>query len=474
MKQIYYKDIFFLTNRRIFEIIVLTLILFWCIYIFFHENLVPLEFIITGIITIILFFIILKWTSTNILKVSTRDFVYKIFIIGVFLRLFATLILYHYFLLKTGSPFEYNAVDSKFYHATGLELSNQILNNNYNFKYLLNDINFSDRGYNILLGFIYALTGKSILFTRIIFSIVSAFSVVLLYKCGKNIFDEKTGRLAAIIMLLIPNFSLYLGTHLKETILVFLVLLFLDQSIRFIKYKNKKIKSISIVFLCVATLFMFRTVLGVVAIATFIGYVFTIRPIIRNVNTILIALVFMVLFYILLSYTEIGLEINEYLQKSSTAVSDNLKFRAERDGGNKFALFAGAPLFISIILIAPFPSMVYVKGQDFLWMFMAANFIKNILAYFTIKGLYISFKVNFKKSSILFFFLGGYLLILANSGFAISERFHLPILPITIIMISLGLTKQINGKYSFFFLLYNIIICIVILIWNYIKLAGRI
>jgi hypothetical protein len=463
----------FLKRKNIFFIYLFTCVLFWLVAIFFYNNLVPFGFIITGFFTIVAYFGLHRFLFISFRDKKDTQFVFKLFFITALLRITAALVLYFFYLQETGEPFEYNAVDSKYYHLTALTVSKYISQGNYTFFTQLSDAGFSDRGFSIFLGFIYYLSGGSILFARLVNALISTITVVYVYKTGKALFSESTGRSAAIATMLLPNFMLYLGTNLKETLMVFLVTVFLYQIILFIKYRRRNLLLLAGIILLLLSLFMFRTVLGAVAILTFMGYAFTLNPSkYRVVNVLPAILLIIVLGYMILN-SEIGIELATYIEKSSTALSDNLQFRAEREGGNKYALLAGVPLFLSIILIAPFPSFVYVEDQTLLWMFIGANVIRNIYAFFTIAGVFFVCRRDFKNASVLIYFVFSYLLILANSGFAISERFHLPVVPCLLLLSCVGLewysTKRFKG-----FPVYLFALVLLIIGWNYIKIAGRI
>jgi ABC-type dipeptide/oligopeptide/nickel transport system permease subunit len=58
------------------------------------------------------------------------------------------------------------------------------------------------------------------------------------------------------------------------------------------------------------------------------------------------------------------------------------------------------------------------------------------------------------------------------SKFAIVERFHMPALPLFIILAAFGIAK-INKKNIKYFQLYLVVIIIVIVGWNWFKLVGR-
>jgi hypothetical protein len=462
-----------LSKRNIFHVLIFIHVVFALNYILFAESIIPNKYLIVAYCYILIFFFLKDLLFDKFKDLSKKRFSISILIISLFLRLSITIILYYYFLDENKIPFEYNAVDSLTYHKNGMYLSHHFLNENFNVSLLLNEIPFSDRGFNILIGWLYMHNGQSILLTRIIFSIFSAFSILLLYRIVSHVYNEKAGKYGCVLMLLMPNFSLYLGTHLKETFLIFIVLLFLDQSIRFIVNEKNHIINLLTIVSSILILFLLRTALGATAIISLFGYLISSSSLYRNYRKLITIFAVILSTIIIIYNSEIGNEISTYIEKSKSAVSENMNYRAERSDGNKFAIYAGAPLFLSIIFIAPFPSFVFVKGQEFIWLFASGNMIKNILAFFLFIGIFKVCKFSFQKSSLLIYFFFVYLLILANSGFAISERFHLPILPIFLGFSSIGIIEyqKINNKY--YFIIYLILISALILSWNYIKLSGR-
>lgn len=459
-------------KQFLFQVICGSILLFWLIPLLFFEKLVPAGYVIAGFLTVVLFFGLHYFLSLYFSPIPDRLFVVRLIALALLLRIGAAIFLYYFYSQQTGEPFEYHAVDSKFYHFTAIELSHHIAQMDLDFNSQLKDISFSDRGYNIFLGFIYYLFGPSILTARIINAILGAATVYFVYRLAKDLYGNRIGRSAAISTLLIPNLLLYLGTHLKETLMLFLIVLFLYLAVRFIKFQSRSPLIIAFLLFTCFYLFMFRTILGVTAVLSFAGYAITIKPLKHGILNIAAASVLLLVLGYFMWNSEISNELAQYIEKSNAAIGDNMQFRATRDGGNKYALLAGAPLFLSVILIAPFSSFVVVPEQDLLWMFIGANFIRNIYAFFTIAGIIYCFRKDFRNSSILLYYVLGYLLILANSGFAISERFHLPAVPALLILASVGLSKNRN-KLRKLFPAYLLLIIILVIAWNYIKLAGR-
>lgn len=440
---------------------------------FFPENLVASPYLVFGVLVTLGYFGLVDWRYRSQLSSGPRQFASQLFIAALLIRVLATLLLYYFYQWQTGMAFEFNAVDSKFYHFNGALVADRFHQMDFNFPAYLPDMGFSDQGYNLYLGLVYTFFGKSLLAARLVNAIFSAATVPLIYQLGRSCTgNENSARLAGAMALFLPNFLLYQGTHLKEPVMVFMVTAALYLSVAFFTQRNRLLTALLLLAVFFG-LFMFRTVLALTAVAAFAGYGLSIRDHQRKIPHLLAATALLLAFLYLILNSPVGAEMKEYAARYAGNQSDNMEFRATREGGNKFALLAGAPLFLSIILITPFPSLVYVPEQDLLWMFISANFIRNLYGLFVIAGILFLIRKNFSRSALLLYFLAGYLLVLANSGFAISERFHLPVVPVLLVLAAEGMSRfgrQLKRYYPW----YLALLCLLVLGWNYIKLAGRI
>jgi hypothetical protein len=119
--------------------------------------------------------------------------------------------------------------------------------------------------------------------------------------------------------------------------------------------------------------------------------------------------------------------------------------------------------------------MAEVPNQDNQKMIHGGNFVKNIVSYFTIMALLILLVTgNWRKHVLPIAVLCGYLLVLVFSNFAQSERFHQPILPLTLMFAALGvsLIKE-NPWIKRYFSYWCVLMFIAAIAWNWFKLAGR-
>ncbi|KIC93564.1 hypothetical protein [Flavihumibacter solisilvae] len=458
--------------------IVLYIIAFLIVTIFvnwylFHENFIPWPFIVCGFLVAAGYFMMLNKLLHKWLQLPEKDFIKRLFLSALVIRVLAVVFFYFFFIAATGIAFEYNPVDSLFYHRTAQKIADHFQQGDFQVMSYTAGITFSDLGFNIYLGALYALFGPSLIITRLIAAGLSSLTVVLVYRIAKNIdATPLVTRTAGISAMLLPNFLVYLGSQLKETLMVFLITAFVYLTITIIRNQKRSAMNIALLLSVLFSLFMIRTVLASIAVFTLAGYGAVSHPSKRRIINMAVTVLLLAGFGYIILHSQIGVEIAEFLSKAGTSQSDNMRFRAERDFGNKYALMAGIPLFISIILMAPFPSFVYVPFQEFIWLLVGGNFIRNIYAFFLIVGIVYSIRHNFRNASILLFYAIGYLLVLASSPFAISERFHLPAVPGLLILAAIGITHSTTHLRKYFSL-YLFFIFLVITGWNYIKLSGR-
>ena len=117
--------------------------------------------------------------------------------------------------------------------------------------------------------------------------------------------------------------------------------------------------------------------------------------------------------------------------------------------------------------------MVDIPGQENQQQINGGNYVKNILAFFVIFALIWGLNNKVWRNYLLIgSFTIGYLLVLAFSAFAQSERFHQPALPFVLILSAVGISRVTNRTKKYF-LWWMGFIFIAIVSWNWFKLAGR-
>ncbi|MCG8699389.1 MAG: glycosyltransferase family 39 protein [Bacteroidales bacterium] len=441
--------------------------------IMFSSNSLSFLWILTGSLTVVFFYFFVFRLSVVWSNFSVKDFIRNLFITGLMVRIVYVIISYILYNQITGKPFEFIARDSLFYHDFGYNISTIGIKKAFMMASEWN-VNVSDMGYPTFISIIYSVFGKSVIAVRILQSVANAYTVVLIYKFTQRNFDETTARNAAIIAMLLPNFIYYCGVHLKEIFMVFLVMVFIERIDYILKSNKIKWSALILPAICGGTLFLFRTVLAAcVWFSLFSALILAKQNTIKKERRWLIGIWFVVAALIILSdATE--KELGTYWEKKNNNLENSLRYKAKRKGGNLLAERGSAAVFAPMILIAPFPTMVNIETQQNQMYLHGGYYVKNTLAFFVLIALLSIFfkQKNYRKHVLILVYLAGYLTIITFSSFALSERFHLPILPIFCILSGVGIT-QINQNNIRLFVPYLLIVSVMIIGWNWFKLAGR-
>lgn len=462
----------FISKYYTSKAIVLFFVLQIAIFLFLNDTL-PARWLVFSNCVVILFFAFSNFLSVRWSNLPTYSFRKSLFRTSLIVQIIWVFFSYFLFRSLTGVPFEYDAGDSFAYHSNALWMSHLVSQLNFSRIFEFFKSNYSDLGYNLYLSTLYVVTGGSIIITRLIKAILGAYTVVFVYKIATRNFGESAGRLAAILTMLLPNLIYYAGLHTKEAEMVFLLLAFANQADILIHTRKFRISKLLVVLGLIISLFLFRTVLGVVAIfALFSTLVFTSSRVIGNVRRVLIMLFFGA-FVLILYGGKLGNEMGEYWSSKSENLEQSMEGMSSISTGNQFAKFGKTAIFAPIILVAPFPTLVNIQSQQNIMMLAGAYYTRNIYAFFVLVGLLWLIRLGLWRNHLfILVFAGGYLAVLSMSGFALSERFHLPAVPFLIILASLGISK-LRLKHKTIFVLYMIIISIIILGWNWFKMAGR-
>ena len=448
----------------------------------YSEYSMPWYYTLSGVIAVLVFFLLGSTvaTRTSVDRIhKERRFERRIFLIAFIPRVMFMLLLYWIFQANYGDSFGFEDGDATFYDELGRDFAISMRNGNFSemWTQINTKIDLSDLGYGVYVGFIYWLTDDSIIIVRLLKCLLSAWSVLLIYRLSKRNFEHQTARIASIFCALWPNFWYYCGTHLKETEMVFLAVLFVEQADQMLRSRQFTAWKVIPVLLIAAAMFTFRTPLALVAVLALVFAVVMSSSRVVNWGKRIIVGVLAVL---LIGVT-MGNRIQEearglYDTVQSNQQEDNMEWRARRDNGNAFAKYAGKTVFAPLIFTIPFPSMVRpFDGQDVQQLLNGGNFVKNIISFFTIFAMVMLLISGKWRDHLLpLSFLLGYLVVLTMSQFAQSERFHQPAMPFEFMFAAYGLSIAVTKpKYKRWFLYWCGLMFIACIVWNWFKLAGR-
>lgn len=462
----------------------------------------PWYYMLSGVISVLVFFAYGNFIAKkiSIIKIKKEiNFEKRIFLIAFGLRALFMFLIYWIFMENYGDSFGFEGSDAQYYDDLGVFVAQMLEKGEFNFYDAISEFSgnsdIADMGYGVYVGLIYWLTGSgspehiqligepnttsalSILSVRMLKCILSSITVLFIYRIAKRNFDEQIARIAAIFCALWPNFWYYCGTHLKEVEMAFLVVLFVGQADQMLKSKQFTAWKVIPVLLLAAAMFTFRTALGLVALlALLFSIVVSSSKVVSWGKRIIIGLLAIALIGVIA-----GNRIQERTQRlvaevQSNEQEKNMEWRSQRDNGNSFAKYAGAAVFAPMIFTLPFPTMVKpFEGQDLQQLLNGSNFVKNCVSFFTIFAMIVLLISGKWRDHLLpLSFMLGYLVVLALSTFAHSERFHQPVMPLEFMFVAYGLSVAVTKKrFKRWFNYWTVLMFIAALAWNWFKLKGR-
>ena len=456
-----------------------------CSNILFASFMLEWQWWFFGAIEVLGFFYFSNKLSKQWLHLKSMHFTQKLFWIALFLRMLWVVVSYFLYQHWTGTSFSLGAGDEIFYDEVARYTANKLRSGNWN---IYNNIqnysggaSFSDMGYPIYLTFVYWIFGNSIFIARMIKAILSAWTVVLMYKLTTRNFGEQTGRMVAIMCALMPNLIYYCSFQLKEVEMVFLAVLFIERADYLLRQGKLAFLPTATLMLIPAVMFTIRTALAAVLVMAFFCTVILSSERVVSWGRRALMLIMAILFagMTLMTSTSIGQDVQQMWQTRGSNQQTNMEWRAERDVGQgmtqKFAKYASAAVFAPMIFTIPFPTMTETYGQENQKMIHGGNFVKNIVSFFTIAALAtLLISGDWRKYVLPLAVLCGYLVVLVFSNFAQSERFHLPIVPFTLMFAAYGISKMKEVWWiKKYFPYWCALMFIAAVAWNWFKLAGR-
>ena len=453
-----------------------------CCNILFASHMLHWQWWFFGAIEVFGFFYFANRLSKLWYYLKSLHFTQKLFWMAFFLRALWVVVSNVLYQNWTDTAFSIDAGDELFYNEMAQYAARQMRIGDWNIYSNIYELSgkkvaFSDIGYPIYLTFVYWIFGGSIVVARLIKAILGAWTAVLMYKFASRNFGEQIGHMTAILCMLMPNLIYYCGFQLKEVEMLFLCILFTERADHLLRKGKLAFMPTAALMLIPSVMFTIRTALAsVMVMAFFCALLLSSERIVswgRRALLLTLALVFVGV--VLMTSTSIGHDIQQMWQTRGSNQQVNMEWRAVRDNGNQFAKYAGAAVFAPMIFTIPFPTMVETPHQENQKMIHGGNFVKNILSAFTIAALFILLlSGDWRKYVLPLAILCGYLVVLVFSSFAQSERFHLPILPFTLMFAGYGISKMNEVWWiKKYFPYWCALMFVAAVAWNWFKLAGR-
>ena len=429
-------------------------------------------YMLAGFICVIGFFILTSSWSGSWRSVQGKRYVEYIFLVAIAFRLIWVIASYFYYIKVTGLPFEHSAADSIGYHEEASWLASSPWKMTWWWYFGAGAHGLSDMGYPLYLTILYKLFGINVIIPRIIKAFLSAYTCVLVYRLSSRVFGEETGRMAGIMCALMPNLVIYCGYHLKETEMLFLEVAFLERMDYLLRAKKWNFVNIVVPILLAGSLFLFRTVMGAAALFSFVTAVLLSNtPSMKKgwKRTAIIGWGALALFV-----AAGGTAITEVEALWEEREEHQEQKRLEQTlRGNQWAKYATGTVMAPMAFVLPFSTMVDVDNQYGQQEKHGGNYIRNFMGFFAILAIYEAIRrKKWRDFALIGSFVIAYLGVVSLSGFANSERFLLPGLPVLIMMWAYGISALRKQTYNLL-TPWCVVVFVMEFAWAFFKLGSR-
>ena len=462
----------YLPKQIAYKAVVTYFIALVAISIFYSDYSMKFGYFALGLTCVVGFFFLTSYWSKERRLVPKRIFIKNLFLVAFFIRLVWVVASYFYYIKATGIPFEFDTADALGYHEEAKWLVEEGWGKVWEYYFGPNSYGVSDVGYPLYLTVLYSIFGPVIIIPRILKAFLSAFTCVLIFKLASRTFGEDTGRMAAIMTALMPNFIIYCGYHLKETEMLFLEVAFLERMDYLMRGRKVSIWNVLLPTLLGLSLFFFRTVLGAVSVFSFATVLLLSNSATMKRGWKRTALIAYAVFGLAIVgggtiMTEVEGLWEEREENSST------KRYEQTVRGNQWAKYATGAVMAPMAYVLPFSTMVDVDQQYAQQTKHGGNYIRNFMGFFALLAIYEAIRRKKWRDFVLIgSFVVAYLGVVALSGFSNSERFLLPGLPCLIMMWAYGVST-LTAKTFKFLTPWCVVVFAMEFAWAFFKLGSR-
>jgi hypothetical protein len=441
------------------------------------------DLVLVTSLSVLLFFYGGYTISNSYAHSNSKKFVRNVFWIGVAVRF--VWILYMYFVFNPthyGNTFG-DTADVDWYMPFGEAISKWIKGEGTG---TFGDVietwgsAIDDVGYPFWLGIIYMLTGNAsdVFIPFVLKCIVSSYCAVSIYNIAKRHYGEGTARIASLFVALNPNMIYWCASMMKETEMVFLTCLAIDNFDKVLTSGKKfTIKNLLPSLLAAMALMFFRSVLSIVVFLAFFAHIVMASQRVMSIGKKIIAGILVAAVLAVSMGDRIRTQSHDLMEKvQSDSQKENMEWRAQRENGNTYAKYAGAAVFAPLIFTIPFPTMNQVLDSQTIQNLQSGGYyIKNILSFFVIIVMIMMLiSGEWRRHVFILAYTIGYHLVLVMSSFAHSGRFHMPVIPMLMLFAAYGVQiAKTNGKVRRWYPIALVLEVVVCLAWGWFKLAGR-
>jgi len=440
----------------------------------------PLGLILLIIFVLVFFFVSLRKYTTEWMELPYNVFLKKIFYRSFVIRIVFFLLMILYTLIyspDTIAMLEMFPADAWNYNGWGIIISENLFNGNLLFTLQSLFRDSADWGFPLYIGVIYFILFPSVIVIKLLNILWGCLSVVYVSKIARLLYSELHAKITGVIMMIMPSLIWFDVQLLKESLMIFIIVIIFYNAVRIIK-KGFKIKNIILVAILSFSLFYFRVALAtVVVLSLFVFFVLNITFGKRKKIVYFLVLLMFIFSVIYLSVktdqldpVESGYSTLQKEQGLETAISDKISRLGDRlDIKSNLTI----PLVIISAFVSPYPTFLNIDYRQLGIIAHSQNELTRIIIiYFAIVAIPFLLKRDLKNSSLILSFVIAYTVILALTANSYEDRYQLPNLPFMIILVSVGLlnlSEKVQRKWN----IYLLIIFIIIILWHLFKLSIR-
>lgn len=467
----------FIWTKKLIYILITFYLIVTCIgWVLFSDNFIGFNWFFLQLFVIVFFAFGGVWFFTYTKTFNEKKFIRNIFIWSLLIKVIIVFFNYYTFDAVNGFPFIMHS-DSFAYNEWGQHAAHSFNHGIFNIFKIFPNSDLSDMGGKFYYGIIYFIFdsfGNEIIIARIFNALFASLTVIYFYKTLRFISETDVARTSAILFLLFPLFNLYAGTHYKESIFLFFVMLAAFESYKVFFIKHYSSMDLIGLFFAITASFFFRTIMGPVLVFSLLGLVFFNF---KQKFSLSFGVSFVIMFVVLLFvYQNLFQSETKQFAEGGTEYSEKVVAQAKRNTGNKFSFgqLFNVPFMFVATLPAPLPTIVITKNhedyRDFgLNTYLSTAFIKIFLSFWVLFGIYFTLlRKRFKQNSYILLFFFAYYTIIAISGNGFIIRYLIPLLPFFIYFAVIGIKNF--KRYLNVFMLFILIIIFVIIYYNYMKL----
>lgn len=439
----------------------------------FFEYAMYTGYILLGIIFVSCFFIFTHRFSIQWGEIPEKRYIAQMCSIALTVRVIWVITSYFYYIEITGIPFEVGAADARAYHEEAAWMAEEPWSKVWQYYFSNSNKGYSDIGYSLYVMLIYRLLGPNIIIVRLLKALISTYMCVLVYRLAARLSGERIGRIAGLMCAMMPNLIIYCGYHLKETEMLFLITAFMERTDFLLRERKYNVWTISTPLLIVGCMFLFRTVLGVVAVFAFVSAVlFANTPSMKKGIKRIAIIGWSLLCLVVAGGGTVMTEVEGYWEKRNT--NSDAKRMDQAAKGSQWAVYATGSVMAPMVVALPFATMVHVDDIQIAQETKhAGNYIRNFMAFFALIGMYEAIRQKkWRDYTLVLAFTFAYLGVISLSGFGNSERFLLPGLPGLIVLWTYGLS-QLRAQTYRLIKYWSIIVVLMEFGWAFFKIGNR-